>query len=796
MAKTFDQLVKEHGSVAAALKAQGYTKDDSGSWSSSSGSSAKKDSGSTAKQTGASSAKQTSGSSGGRTGGTMSSTSVHGSSGAGSSPSYSANVDYHQQAIDAAARGDWAGVNAALSARQQKINAQGGNDRGTSTQSIYESLLKQYGSPSGGSPSQGTMSRDEMNAHLYAGNTVGQSGNHFGQGWSEGQDYLALALEAARNGNLTDAYTNLEKRGYKMADTGSSGNGISQAKAYQMIQQAFDQSGELERQFDISRQQNAQRLAAVARPYDGDGQSANAYKTVQRLGTDGVMYYVTMDGNGNPVLASPVGNWQNKSSVSYTPEEIDALASYYQNGFDLNAYYNLHNMAVDRVQNGAKYDENGLLQLNEEDFTPQSLIPQLQALGIDPILNAELAGLSMPQVAVQGGTVPGQSGIVGGSYLPGSTGTGGLGGTGAGEAGLDGTGLNGEGLNIETPSFEDFLDQMGYDQYSSATQQRIRAAVQQAVNNYNAQIDQANRETEELARQAYVASMLGQKNLDQQLSAAGYAGGMADSQRIQMQANYENNLRELETQRLEVVSELEQAIRDAQLTGDIQSAQELQDYLQQMQGSWLSYVQNQQSMAQQDYWNRQQMLLNQQQMNAEQTSAAYERALQLLGMGVMPGTDLLSQANLSQQEAEAIRSRVLAELGGGTAGGTGTSSSSAGTARTSSGTTRTSGGYDNGSLTAGQVRQMQQALGVTADGMWGRESSNAAGGLTADEAWAAIQQSLPGSESTGGFSTMAYSSYLSRGQLEKADEYLARYWGSLTDREKQTVNSLIKSYGY
>ena len=56
MAKTFDQLVKEHGSVAAALKAQGYTKDDSGSWSSSGGSSAKKDSGSTAKQTGASSA--------------------------------------------------------------------------------------------------------------------------------------------------------------------------------------------------------------------------------------------------------------------------------------------------------------------------------------------------------------------------------------------------------------------------------------------------------------------------------------------------------------------------------------------------------------------------------------------------------------------------------------------------------------------------------------------------------------------------------------------------------------------
>ena len=34
---------------------------------------------------------------------------------------------------------------------------------------------------------------------------------------------------------------------------------------------------------------------------------------------------------------------------------------------------------------------------------------------------------------------------------------------------------------------------------------------------------------------------------------------------------------------------------------------------------------------------------------------------------------------------------------------------------------------------------MQQALGVTADGMWGNDSRNAAGGLTADEAWAAMQ---------------------------------------------------------
>lgn len=294
---------------------------------------------------------------------------------------------------------------------------------------------------------------------------------------------------------------------------------------------------------------------------------------------------------------------------------------------------------------------------------------------------------------------------------------------------------------VEIPSFEEFLEQTGYDQYSEATQQRIQAAVEQAVNNYQAQIEQTNKDTDELARQAYVAKMLGQKNLDQQLSAAGYAGGMADSQRIQTETNYENNLQDIENQRLEVVAELERAIRDAQLTGDLQAAQELQAYLQSMQSSWMSYVQNQQALQNSNYWNQQQMQMNRQQVSAQQASQAYDRAMELLSMGIMPGDDVLGQAGISQQEAAAIRSTVLGQGGvqGAASGGTTAARSSA-----SSGLR----GYDNGSLTAEQVRQMQAYYGAAADGMWGRDSSSAAGGLSADEAWAAMrgedtQSSLP-----------------------------------------------------
>ena len=49
-------------------------------------------------------------------------------------------------------------------------------------------------------------------------------------------------------------------------------------------------------------------------------------------------------------------------------------------------------------------------------------------------------------------------------------------------------------------------------------------------------------------------------------------------------------------------------------------------------------------------------------------------------------------------------------------------------------------GYNNGSLTTSQIIQMQQALGVTADGKWGPATQAAAGGLSADAAWEIMNQ--------------------------------------------------------
>lgn len=270
-------------------------------------------------------------------------------------------------------------------------------------------------------------------------------------------------------------------------------------------------------------------------------------------------------------------------------------------------------------------------------------------------------------------------------------------------------------------TFEEFLSDMGYDTYADATQQAIRAAVQQAISGYNQQIEDTNEDSKELARQAYVNMMLGGKNLDQQLAAGGYAGGMADSQRIALQANYENDLNSLERQRVATINELQRAITNAQLTGDMQTAQELASYLQQIQGQWNNYVTNQQAMANDNYWR-------QQSIDADNQARAREMALMIMQSGNMPDDETLSAAGISRVQAQALL---------GTTGQT---------IPTTNPVRRTGGGYNNGGLTRQQVAEMQNYLGVTADGLWGSNSRNAAGGLTADEAWAAYQQALGGQQ--------------------------------------------------
>lgn len=148
-------------------------------------------------------------------------------------------------------------------------------------------------------------------------------------------------------------------------------------------------------------------------------------------------------------------------------------------------------------------------------------------------------------------------------------------------------------------SWENFLDRMGGTDYEQRLRDAVNAQVQQAVNDYNRQIKQAGTSHEEAARRAYINKMLSQRNMEQELAASGVYGGMADSQRIAAEADYQNDLTDLETQYNDTMAQLRQAITAARLSGDAQIAEQMANYLSQVQSEYRNYLQERMAARQQ-----------------------------------------------------------------------------------------------------------------------------------------------------------------------------------------------------
>lgn len=308
-------------------------------------------------------------------------------------------------------------------------------------------------------------------------------------------------------------------------------------------------------------------------------------------------------------------------------------------------------------------------------------------------------------------------------------------------------------------SFEDFLSGTGYDQYAEQTQAAIKAAVQNAVNGYRSQIDTTNQDSDELARQAYIAKMLGQKNLGQQMAVNGYAGGMADSQRIATETDYQNQLSEIEKQRLATVKELESAITNAQLTGDMQTAQELADYLQNIQSQWASYVQSQQQLAQQNYWNQKQLdnqnYWNEQDLAMQNQESARSWAMQQMAKGIMPDDETLTAAGISKQAAQQQVALALGDIGGGSAQTV--VKRAARPVKSTSGGSRTSVTSNNGGSSLAQVT----TAGVPT--------------------FSQLKQTVSGLVQTN--------------SVEKVLPYLDKYWGSMSANQQQEIQTVLARAG-
>lgn len=123
-----------------------------------------------------------------------------------------------------------------------------------------------------------------------------------------------------------------------------------------------------------------------------------------------------------------------------------------------------------------------------------------------------------------------------------------------------------------------------------------------------------------------------------------------------------------------------------------------------------------------------------------------------------------------------------------------------GTAKTGGSTGKKKGSYSNGSLTNQQVKQLQKYYGVSQDGKWGANSKKAAGGLTADQAWAKYQGggSSGKYENVGNLAAWAsgLNTDLKNGNTEKVGRWLDNNWSKLTAEQQRRINAeVLKPYG-
>lgn len=238
---------------------------------------------------------------------------------------------------------------------------------------------------------------------------------------------------------------------------------------------------------------------------------------------------------------------------------------------------------------------------------------------------------------------------------------------------------------------------------------RLQGAYEASMRGYDAQGEQLpagyNAARNNLAAQNDIA----QRNFDERAVAAGLSSGAADQALLSRQNAYVGGLASideeqanaqaaLDLQKANTTTNYETAIAEARNTGDATLANALYNELVRVQ----NLEREDREFAKSDAQRAQELALKY--GLADPTTIYQINSLQDLANLRTPATDM-------------------------------------GTMYTGTTGTGTGDGYDNGGLTNKQIKEMQLYYGANADGLWGTNSRNAAGGLSAKDAWAKYQAS-------------------------------------------------------
>lgn len=712
--------------------------------------------------------------------------SAGGSSYGSGGSSYTPSADYHQQAKDAAARGDWSAVGKALADRQAKIDQQGGNDRGVTNRQILDQLRAQYGG-SFDSLSGGRQDYVKLNAgeRLPFHTSYGTTGEVYrDRGWQQGTDYLSEAQRLAQAGDLDGAYEALMRRGFKMADTGSLGGGTTQDQAYAQIHQLYNQSPAAREQYLNEAAVNRQRLAEHPTQF---GTGTNPSLANMRFVSQDGKYLILYDQNGTPSVALP-----NKGTYTkYSPEET-ALMSQYYNGDEntdfAELYRQIHNNQVTRTGTGRLIDQNGnyasgtpIQPVSANDWTglPQTDRYQDRA-ALQAILDQINAGTDYAGGSAQ---VPIDKRAQYLASLP--TGGGRYGGSGGSYGGgYSDYGYGGDDLSA-------YLRQI-YESNLNAQLAGLRAAYEQNLAGYRAHDDliaEGYRQQQNQAaaqndlQRMYMAEMGGMQGLN-----TGAAGQLALAQ----SAAYQGNLAKLLAAESQdrAANDLELQKLAAEYQGNLVSAQ-AQSSANLADALYNEYVRQAQAAQENQRWQAQFAYQQQQDaldqayrqaqwdysLQADQRDSAYDLAATLLKNGVLPDSATLAAAGISQADAAGLVQAVQQ-------------------AAMKSGRKSTGGGSISGGKPSMTYSQILNAIEN------GQVTDSVRSGYDYYMGSGSYDRFYGGNTGTGGevrpdvnAVISNVNTQLTRGNTEAADGYLRSVWNGLTAQERQQVQSVLQKYG-
>ena len=166
-----------------------------------------------------------------------------------------------------------------------------------------------------------------------------------------------------------------------------------------------------------------------------------------------------------------------------------------------------------------------------------------------------------------------------------------------------------------------------YSQAQDQLKALIDADVAKVTSEYEGQKDEVNRSYADTMREYYINNEKAKKNLGQQMAAYGVTGGATESTLLGLNTNYQEAVRQAEQERISTLNELEQAIQQAKLTGDISYAEQALALAQQQAESYgnvLQLLMNRQDAAEQQAYDRQ---MAAEQLAYDRQMAAYNQQL-------------------------------------------------------------------------------------------------------------------------------------------------------------------------